>query len=207
MPSALASPPVPLLYHGTTSARARSILKGGFRRAKSASYTGTAVNLTGSPCLAWEYGPDVGGKILEVTLSPDTRWSEDSSHGDSQDERFARGDIDALRSFGGNIWLLCNMAPSLVRVRVLPLSEIMTLVVAEWCQDGPQMGYNGDMGPMADLFWKGEEALRAELRICAGPDFDREAWKNRKITKYTKLLALAGVKPGDGSLLSPHPSA
>jgi hypothetical protein len=190
----------PLLYHGTSSHRARSILKHGFRRARSAFYTGTAVNLTESVCLAWEYGPQRGGKILAAELDPDTRWQEAARLpvGQSYDPIFSSGAIDALRTYGGNVWLLWTMERA--RVRVLSLPEIMSRLVAELRQDGPDCSYNGDVGPLATLFWRGEDAAYAELRICAPPGFDVSAWKTRTLARYVILLALARVRPGDGQV-------
>jgi hypothetical protein len=74
----------------------------------------------------------------------------------------------------------------------------MARVVAEFQVDGPEHGYNGDLGPLSTLFWQGEAAAYAELRICAPKDFDTEAWKIRTIQRYQSLLALARVRPGEG---------
>jgi hypothetical protein len=191
------APTLPRLFHGTRSARATAIRRAGFRRAKSASYTGTAVNLTESVCMAWEYGPDRGGKILEVTFAPGVRWENvPMGAGSDCDARFASGEVDALRTYGGNVWLLWK--PEMVAsIRPLPLKEIMTMAVAEWRKDG-FMGYNGDMDDLATLFWKGEAGLRANMGIIAPSNFDKAAWRVEALARYARLLALAGVKPGDG---------
>ncbi len=195
---------LPILYHGTSAARAASIRRAGFRRAKNASYTGTAVNLTEAVCTAWEYGPDRGGRILEVTLAPETRWENVGMEAGSDcDARFAAGQVDALRTFGGNIWLLWN-PKAVVSVRAMTTKEIMVKAAAEWRADG-YMGYNGDMGEMAELYWKGEGAVRKSLGIVAPADFDKNAWKENTVARYKRLLALAGVSPGDGSaILNPE---
>ena len=189
---------LPLLYHGTTFHRARRIVERGFRRGEAASYTGTAVNLTESICIAWEYGPGRGGKVLAVTLDPQTRWREAGTLpvGQSYDAHFAEGRVDALRTYSGNVWLLWTVERA--QVRVLSISEVMARVVAEFQSDGPGHGYNGDRGPLATLFWQGEAAAYAELRICAPKSFDVEAWKSRTIRRYQWLLALALLRPGDG---------
>jgi len=188
-----------LLYHGATTQRAHRIVEKGFRRGKAASYTGTAVNLTESICLAWEYGPERNGKILAVTLDTRTRWrdAEKLPVGQSYDALFGGGKLDALRTYGGNVWLLWTVE----RAQVWPISvrEIMARMIAEFRKDGPECGYNGDVGPLATLFWKGEGATYAELRICAPKDFDVEAWKRRTVEHYKTLLSLAQVRPGDGA--------
>ncbi len=192
---------IPILYHGTSTARASAIRRGGFRRSKSASYTGTAINLADTVCMAWEYGPDRGGKILEVTLSPKTRWENDNRDADwNCDARFAGGELDALRAFGGNVWLLWN-PEMVVGIRALTLKEIMVKALAEWRADGRDVGYNGDMGQLADLYWNGEAAVRKSLGVCAPADFDRNAWKDGVVARYKRLLCLAGVAPGDGTAI------
>ncbi len=170
----------------------------GFRRSKSLSYTGTAVNLTESICLAWEYGPDRCGKILAVTLDSETRWRdvENLLVGQTYDSLFAAGKIDALRTYGGNVWLLWTLERA--QVRVLTLTEIMAHMVAEFRKDGPNHGYNGDADRLATLFWHGEEKTYSELRICAPTGFDVEGWKRRKIAYLKMLLALVDAQPGDG---------
>jgi hypothetical protein len=189
----------PLLFHGTTAHRARRIVAGGFRRGRAASYTGTAVNLTESVSLAWEYGPQRSGKILAVTLDPATRWQNADTlpPGESYDGHFADGQTDALRTYGGNVWLLWNTERA--QVRVLSLPEIMTHIVDEFREDGPDHGYNGDVAHLASLYWIGEATTYAELRICAPASFDVEAWKQRTLARGRTLLALAGAKPGDGA--------
>jgi hypothetical protein len=192
------SAPLPVLYHGTTVHRARRILGVGFRRGSAASYTGTAVNLTESLCLAWEYGPERSGKILEVTLDTQTRWREAEKLpvGQTYDGHFAEGETDALRTYGGNVWLLWTAKRA--RIRALTIQQIMIRMVAEFRRDGPECGYNGDVDSLASLFWRGEAAAYGELRICAPKDFDVEAWKSRTIRRYQSLLSLAGAKPGSG---------
>lgn len=194
---------LPLLFHGTKPHRARSIAEKGFRRAKGASYTGTAVNLTESVCLAWEYGPERNGKILAVTLDPHTRWHEAERLpvGQSYDSFFTEGKVDCLRTYGGNVWLLWTVERA--QVRVLSLREIMIQMIAEFRKDGPECGYNGDVGPLATLFWEGERKTYAELRICAPKDFDVEAWKTRALARYKTLLTLAGAEQADGGRIRP----
>jgi hypothetical protein len=190
--------PLPVLFHGTTLHRARRIVVQGFRRSKTPSYTGTAVNLSESICLAWEYGPPCGGKILEVVLEPGIRWRDADrlAVGERYDDHFASAQLDALRTYGGNVWLLWTVERA--RVRVLSLPEIMLGIVAHFRRDGPGHGYNGDVDGLATLFWHGEDAAYAELRIAASQGFDVERWKRRTLGRYRFLLALAGVQSGDG---------
>ena len=79
----------------------------------------------------------------------------------------------------------------------------MIQMIAEFRRDGPECGYNGDVGPLATLFWQGERETYAELRICPSKDFDVEAWKFRTIARHKTLLALAGAEPGDGRKARP----
>jgi hypothetical protein len=189
---------LPMLFHGTTTHRARSIMERGFRRSKTVSYTGTAVNLTESICIAWEYGPDRGGKVLAVTLDPQTQWQDAKKLpiGQTYDSLFAAGKTDALRTYGGNVWLLWTLERA--QVRLLTLTEIMALIVSEFRRDGPNHGYNGYADHLATLFWHGEEKVYAEFPICAPLGFDAGGWKRRKIAYLKTLLALVDVQPGDG---------
>ena len=198
----VAAQSLPVLYHGTSTARATAIRRGGFRRSKSASYTGTAVNLADTVCMAWEYGPVRAGRFWRSLFrrTPDGRTTVESTDWNC-DARFASGELDALRAFAGNVWLLWN--PEVVAaVRALTFKEIMVKALAEWRADGRDVGYNGDMGQLADLYWNGEAAVRKSLGVCAPADFDRNAWKDGVIARYKRLLSLAGVSPGDGASIS-----
>jgi hypothetical protein len=58
------------LYHGTNNNRARNIITEGFRRAKSASYTGTGVNFSEHMSTSYEYGSyENGGCVLVAGVS------------------------------------------------------------------------------------------------------------------------------------------
>src|SRR6218665_2172440 len=62
------------LYHGTRDASARIILRDGFRRSRSRSYTGTGICLSESLTVAYEYGMyETGGGVLEARLAPHAR--------------------------------------------------------------------------------------------------------------------------------------
>jgi hypothetical protein len=99
------------------------------------------------------------------------------------------------------VWLLWTV--ELAQVRVLSILEVMSEMVAEFRKDGPELGYNGDVGPIATLFWEGDEKAYADLQICAPRGFDVEKWKISTLGRYKALLALAGVEPGDGRKARP----
>lgn len=82
------------LYHGTRATSAKSILRDGFRRSRSRSYTGTGVCLTDEVSIAYEYGVyETGGCILEVWLSASTTWF-DSTEVPSLERRAGRDAYD-----------------------------------------------------------------------------------------------------------------
>ena len=65
------------LYHGTRAAIGRRILRDGFRRSASRSYTGTGICLSESITVAYEYGMyETGGCVLEAWLAPIARWTD-----------------------------------------------------------------------------------------------------------------------------------
>lgn len=151
VPSSLVSyvPPDGLtLYHGTSRAAARSILASGFRRAAAPSYTGVATNLSESVAVAYEYGaPEEGGRVLAVRLAPGARCLEEAGpwpfgRGRHYDEAFLAGRADAVRTCGGNVWLLWSHA-SVLSVRALGAAEARRLLAAEILAAGPDMAYNG----------------------------------------------------------------
>jgi len=99
------------LYHGTREAAARIILRDGFRRSRSRSYTGTGICLSESLTVAYEYGIyETGGCVLEAWLSPATHWTDRvdgrSAQGDAWDAHFVSSGMDAVRSFAGNVWVV-----------------------------------------------------------------------------------------------------
>lgn len=188
MNTAAASSPIGPLYHGTRENRARKILRTGFRRALDGSYTGTGTCLSESLTLAYEYGEyERGGCVLETWLAPDTRWTDriDEVGGRATrfcawDQFFIRSGMDAVSSFGGNVWVLWN--PAVVAgVRRLSHREALRLMCAAFEQDGPDLGYNGVASEYAALWWGREaedvslsrfpqdcRALRQRLERCMG---------------------------------------
>src|SRR6218665_720731 len=90
------------LYHGTRDASARIILRDGFRRSRSRSYTGTGICLSESLTVAYEYGMyERGGCILEARLAPHARWADGfgdtTPSRDGWDANFEASGLDAVR--------------------------------------------------------------------------------------------------------------
>lgn len=146
------------LYHGTRDAAARTILREGFRRSRFRSYTGTGVCLSESLTLAYEYGMyEAGGCVLETWLAPTARWTDRldgrGTLGDAWDEFFAASGMDAVRAFGGNVWVVCNPS-TLVTITRLTHCEAIRRLCAEFDEDGPQCGYNGVVSDYASLWWR-----------------------------------------------------
>lgn len=163
------------LYHGTRSASGRRILREGFRRSASLSYTGTGICLSESLTLAYEYGMyETGGCVLEACIAPVARWTdgidaEGGRHtkGESWDRFFLNSGNDAVRGFGGNVWVVWNPAV-LVAVRRLSHREALQRLCAEFEEDGPDCGYNGVVSDYASIWW-GVEASDPNLRRFPEP--------------------------------------
>lgn len=146
------------LYHGTRDTAASSILRAGFRRSRSRSYTGTGVCLSESLTVAYEYGMyETGGCVLEARLAPSTRWTDRldgrNTQGDVWDAFFADSGMDAVCGFGGNVWVVWNPA-ALVSITRLSHREAIRRLCAEFDEDGPDCGYNGVVSDDANLWWK-----------------------------------------------------
>jgi hypothetical protein len=146
------------LYHGTRDTAARTVLREGFRRSRSRNYTGTGICLSESLTLAYEYGMyETGGCVLEARLAPSARWTDRldrrNTHGDVWDAFFADSGMDAVRGFGGNVWVVWNPA-ALVSITRLSHREAIRRLCAEFDEDGPDCGYNGVVSDYANLWWK-----------------------------------------------------
>lgn len=166
------------LFHGTKRRRAESILRSGFRRGTDpdASYTGTAVNLSESAAIAYEYGDyGGGGCMLEVTLHRGTTYGErmGSAAGDGTGRRFDawfRGNsgIAALRLYFGNVWLVWDTA-CIQSARLLTKRQATAAVIECLRHDGPDCAYNGRVQDIADAYWARERhdpILRRYLARC-----------------------------------------
>ena len=173
--------PIAPLYHGTRDASARLILRNGFRRSSARSYTGTGICLSESITVAYEYGMyETGGCVLEVSLSSDARWTDRFDGKDAWDDFFVRSGVDAIRAFGGNVWVVWTSGV-LVSVRRLSHREAIRRLCAEFDEDGPACGYNAAVNDYASIWWKQDAAdpnltrfpdyhqlLMARLKRCVG---------------------------------------
>lgn len=146
------------LYHGTRDAAARAILRGGFQRSRSRNYTGTGICLSESLTVAYEYGMyETGGCVLEAWLTPTARLTDrfdgKANSKDAWDDFFGRSGMDAIRAFGGNVWVVWT--PSvLLSVRRLTHREAVKRLCAEFDEDGPESGYNAVVSDYASIWWK-----------------------------------------------------
>lgn len=165
------------LYHGTREGSARAILRGGFRRSNSRSYTGTGICLSESLSLAYEYGMyETRGCVLEARLSPTTRWTDRYDAKDTiqnregLDDFFIRSGMDAVRAYGGNVWVVWT--PSvLVSLRRLTHREAIRRLCAEFDKRGPEFGYNAVVGDYASIWWSQEAS---DPNLTRFPDHQRE---------------------------------
>jgi hypothetical protein len=128
------------LYHGTRDTAARTILREGFRRSRSRSYTGTGICLSESLTVAYEYGMyEAGGCVLEARLAPNASWTDRLDSKDisrhAWDEFFAESGMDAVRGFGGNVWVVWNPAV-LVSITRLTQREAIQCLCPELDEDG-----------------------------------------------------------------------
>lgn len=146
------------LYHGTRDTAARAILREGFRRSRSRSYTGTGICLSESLAVAYEYGMyETAGCVLEAWLASSARWTDrfDGKTGcrDAWDDFFVRSGMDAVCAFGGNVWVVWTPG-ALVSVRRLNHREAIRRLCAEFDEDGPACGYNAVVSDYASIWWK-----------------------------------------------------
>lgn len=163
------------LYHGTRDAAARAILREGFRRSRSRSYTGTGICLSESLTVAYEYGMyETGGCILEARLSPTARWTDrfdDKANGkDAWDDFFIHSGMDAIRAFGGNVWVVWSPGV-LVSLRRLSHREAIQRLCAEFDKDGPACGYNALVSDYASIWWKQDAS---DPNLTRFPDHHRQ---------------------------------
>lgn len=166
------------LYHGTRGNAARAILRDGFRHSRSRSYTGTGICLSESLTVAYEYGMyETGGCVLEAWLSPAAGWTDridgQSTQRDAWDAYFASSGMDAVRSFGGNVWVVWT-PNALVSVRRLSHHEAIRRLCAEFDEDGPDCGYNAVVSDYASIWWKQD---------ATDPNLTRFPDHHRKLTE------------------------
>ncbi|UEC01661.1 hypothetical protein [Burkholderia vietnamiensis] len=197
---------VPLvpLYHGTRAASARSILHDGFRRSASRSYTGTGICLSESITVAYEYGMyETGGCVLEARLASSACWTDKidgegdrCTVGEAWDRLFVRKHLDAVRSFGGNVWVVWNPA-ALVSVRRLSHREAIRRLCAAFDEDGPDCGYNGVASEYASIWW-GREAQ--DPNLMRFPEEEKTLRQNlqRFVGRCRSALVAASCVPRAG---------
>jgi hypothetical protein len=196
------------LFHGTRYAAARAIVRSGFRRSRSSNYTGTGICLSESLTVAYEYGMyETGGVVLEVWLGSATRWLDQIGdrqvNGRDWDTFFAQSDLDAVRAFGGNVWVLWNPSAA-VSISRLTHRQALRRMCAEFEEDGPQCGYNGVVSDYASLWWRQDqedqnltrfpehrEKLASRLTRLVGSICSPHARRS----KQTKRRCSGGVKP------------
>lgn len=150
------------LFHGTRDAASRVIQREGFRRSCSRSYTGTGICLSESLTVAYEYGMyETGGCVLEARLAPSARWTDcldaRRTQGNAWNDFFAASGMDAVRGFGGNVWVVWN-PDVLVSITRLTHREAIRRLCAEFDEDGPACGYNGVVSDYASLWWRQDAA-------------------------------------------------
>jgi len=159
------------LHHGTRSQAATAILREGFRRGRSRSYTGTGVCLSETLSVAYEYGMyETGGCVLQTWLSPTARWvdrsgcitPERAADRNTWDDFFEASGLDAVRAYGGNVWVVWN-PQALTLVRRLSHREAIHGLCAQFDSDGPDHGYNAVVSDYAGIWW-GREAEDPNLR-------------------------------------------
>ena len=131
------------LYHGTRATTARRIVTEGFKRGKTASYTGTGINLMPLMTIAQEYGPvQANGAVLQCRLA-DTAvivdldaWRIDDSYFHNHPE------VDGVTVCHGNVVVVWN--PEVIVVeRKLTTAETRAILANELEEGGPDMAYNG----------------------------------------------------------------
>lgn len=163
------------LFHGTRDTAARAILREGFLRSRSRSYTGTGICLSESLTVAYEYGMyETAGCVLEAWLAPSARWTDrfdrKTSSKDVWDDFFVCSGIDAIRAFGGNVWVVWTPGV-LVSVRRLSHREAMRHLCAEFDEDGPACGYNAVVSDYANIWWKQDSS---DPNLTRFPDHHRQ---------------------------------
>jgi hypothetical protein len=134
-----------IYYHGTTSKNAKSILKNGFRRGSSPSYTGTGVNLTESMTIAYEYGSyENNSVVLAVRLAENCNLVHLNQYSISDSYFLENPEVDAVSLFGGNVIIVWNLDCICIKdITKLPHLQSVEVMLKEMAEDGVSMGYNG----------------------------------------------------------------
>lgn len=152
----LRSGSVPVLYHGTTRARAAHILRDGFRISKHGHYLGHGVCLSECITVAYEHGAFEDERVvLRVQLSEATVWG-DKVTGDIE-KCLQTGPAAAARLYCGNVWVVW---PTRVIAAIRPLRrvEAHSLLHEAFSERGQDVGYNGVVQDLADAYWSARAA-------------------------------------------------
>lgn len=157
--STIVAPKVPtVLFHGTKRSAAKKILVEGFRHTKTPTYTGTGTCLADDIATACEYGCyENNGCVIEVRLKSNGRYGvfDTQKHPPfspkAYDEFLKANQLDALCNVSECLWVLWQ-AGAVEAMRILPKREAMLLLVEQFKNDGPNMGYNAFVGDLAVVF-------------------------------------------------------
>lgn len=172
-------------YHGTARKYANTIIKSGFQRTTTSSYTGTGVNLTDSMTTAYEYGSyDDSGVVLKVYLKDNSNIANLNNQHSLSDDYFAENpDIDAASICGGFIVIVWNIE-IVEKIELFSHLDAVKIMFREMATDGINMGYNGWVEDYRNLFFgdephnipsKLENKLESLISECKN-DMDINKW-------------------------------
>lgn len=99
---------------------------------------------------------------------------------------FADSGMDAVRSFGGNVWVVWT--PSVLPPRRLSRREAIRRLCAEFDEDGPQCGYNAVVQDYASIWWN---QAASDPNLARFPDHHRQLMARLKRMTGRKHLTRA----------------
>src|SRR6218665_3655038 len=95
------------------------------------------------------------GCVLEARLAPHARWAvgcgDTAPSREGWDANFEASGLDAVRAYGGNVWVVWTPGV-LVSVRRMSHREAIRRLCAEFDEDGPQCGYTGVVQDYASIW-------------------------------------------------------
>lgn len=202
-------------FHGTGSQAATAIVKEGFRRGRSRNYTGTGVCLSETLSVAYEYGMyETGGCVLQTWLAPTSWWADQTgcvalermADRDTWDDFFKTSGLDAVRAYGGTVWVVWN-PQALTVIRRLSHREAIQGLCSQFDKDGPDNGYNAVVSDYAAIWW-GREGEDRNLARSA----DHVRRLQRTLTRcvgrtQSQLLCCATASAEHAGCPSPSPAA
>lgn len=152
---------VPVLYHGTSRARAARILREGFKASKHGHYLGHGVCLSECITVAYEHGAfEEGRVVLQVQLGGETAWSDEA--GGDIDVFLRTGPVAAVRLYWGNVWVIWP-ARVVATVRALSREEALATLEQRFADHGQEGGYNGVVQQLADRYWSARVAPASSI--------------------------------------------